>query len=279
MKAGRQELNYGDQLVVGGVGWHNTGRSFDAIKFNKTSSLGSTDLFLSKITQTSNSTSDADFYGFYHAFNFDLKWFKVIDIYSFYNSDRTAGSLTRVAAHGARLKSKVDRFDYRAEGTFQKTSRGDEKQYDLELGWTFSDKSKFRGSVEGFYASEGYAQLYPTAHKWLGIADFFSRRNIQGVRVGLSRKLAKKWSAKFDFHEFRRTSDQAGAYNFSGTSFGTTGTEKKIAKEYDFTATYAAEDNLKFAFGYAYVDTGKYLEANAGSDHGYFFFAQMLATF
>ena len=33
--AGRKELNYGDQLLLGGVGWSNQGRSFDLIQFHQ----------------------------------------------------------------------------------------------------------------------------------------------------------------------------------------------------------------------------------------------------
>jgi len=64
-RAGRQELNYGDQRLIGSFGWSNGGRSFDALKFVVTNDMVNVDLFASKINDTQITAKDQDFYGLY----------------------------------------------------------------------------------------------------------------------------------------------------------------------------------------------------------------------
>lgn len=62
-KVGRQELLYGDQLLVGPVGWSNVGRSFDAYKTKWSHSLGWLDIFVADVTKGSGaSTSNNHFF-------------------------------------------------------------------------------------------------------------------------------------------------------------------------------------------------------------------------
>ncbi|MBI5561624.1 MAG: alginate export family protein [Deltaproteobacteria bacterium] len=67
LRAGRQELAYGDERLIGSFGWSNNGRSFDALKFVVTTEVANVDLFTSKITENaSNLTAkDQDLYGLY----------------------------------------------------------------------------------------------------------------------------------------------------------------------------------------------------------------------
>ncbi|MBI5588829.1 MAG: alginate export family protein [Deltaproteobacteria bacterium] len=64
-RAGRQELNYGDQRLVGSFGWSNNGRSFDALKLTYKSEIVDVDLFESKVRESTTTNTDQDFYGLY----------------------------------------------------------------------------------------------------------------------------------------------------------------------------------------------------------------------
>jgi len=45
VKAGRFEAVYGPQRLIGAVGWHNVGRSFDGVVFNYSNNLANIRLF------------------------------------------------------------------------------------------------------------------------------------------------------------------------------------------------------------------------------------------
>lgn len=65
IRVGRQELNYGDQRLVGAFGWNNSGRSFDAIKLMVNTDKANVDFFTSKIKDNLITNTDQDFHGIY----------------------------------------------------------------------------------------------------------------------------------------------------------------------------------------------------------------------
>ena len=45
LQAGRMEVSFGTQRMIGAVGWNNVGRSFDGVRFTSAQSFGTVDLF------------------------------------------------------------------------------------------------------------------------------------------------------------------------------------------------------------------------------------------
>ena len=89
------------------------------------------------------------------------------------------------------LKSKISNFDYRLEVTGQ--SEVDGHQWDLELGYTVNQITQSRIVAEIFSSSKDYIQLFPTAHKWLGILVLGRRiHDNQAALTGLPAKVAAK---------------------------------------------------------------------------------------
>ena len=141
---------------------------------------------------------------------------------------------------GARVKGKGGAVDYRAEAGVQlgtrlagMTSR-DVLAYqgDLELGVAVVDK-KLRLALEGLYASgddpasnelEGWNQLYPTAHKFLGLMDVFGGRTnvVSGVGHVVVTAIPDL-KLQLDAHLLSRP-EMAGAFKgFSGVEVDTVG--------------------------------------------------------
>ncbi|TAN63804.1 hypothetical protein EPN18_01375 [bacterium] len=56
LRAGRQELAYGDERLIGSFGWNNNGRAFDAFKLMYNSDIVNVDLFTSRINVASSTT-------------------------------------------------------------------------------------------------------------------------------------------------------------------------------------------------------------------------------
>lgn len=296
---GRQEWNYGDQLLIGGVDWHNVGRSFDGMKMRFSGDGFWVDALYSYLSDgesgmargvATGSTGDHHFGGLYASIEV-ADWLKAWDLYALYRLDSTA----RPRAHnyvtfGTRLKGNNNGWDYRLEATGQygkSTVTGvnanqRDWQADLEVGYTWSDFYDFRVGLEGFAASKNYIQMFPTAHKWIGFVDLFGRRNVMGGVAHLSMKPGEKWKVALDAHTIFRNSGATGLFRLNGTTLigGTGVSSSKLAgEEIDFAVTYAALDILSFKAGInAFIPMG-FVKTEVGNDVPLFGYLQSNLSF
>jgi len=138
LKAGRQELSYGEERLVGAFGWNNIGRSFDAAKVRWQNPIFGVDFFSGYPVIPENGKFDVG--------NMPHDWFSgvyatstkipttILDVYFFSrNADRQAiraqpspqfpqPSARDVYTVGGRLKSKpgeLGDLDYSLEGAYQ----------------------------------------------------------------------------------------------------------------------------------------------------------------
>lgn len=285
---GRQELNYGDQLLVGGVGWHNTGRSFDLIKTSfALSEKFNLDVFRAKLVDDNISNKgdgDSNFSGLYLMHTCEK--IKNLDVYLFDKADHRNFSNENIYTLGTRIKTKIGNGDIRFESSLQKgrivsnQKFNSEFQADLELGYQIS-LLETRFSVEYLKASKHFDTLYPTAHKWLGFADQFSRRNIEALAFHATAKPSAKLMTGIDYHMFKRNKEDQPAYNFQGTSLGNTGEKDQIANEIDLSVHYQLYKNLKVSGLYALVTPKSYLKQQNSSqkDSTRYMYLEMSASY
>jgi hypothetical protein len=287
LKAGRQVLAYGDELVIGASDWGNIGRSFDAVRARYAQGPATIDLFASKLVDTNTALAgvgDKDFYGLYTTFDLGAA-VKALDFYLLDQRDSsTTAATTNLWVAGLRAKSKVGVFVYRAEATREFGSALGEAGYqlDAELGVELPGSSKVKLSVEGLTSGQDYNQLFATTHKWLGYADVFGRRNITSGVLHASVSPLDKLTTQLDLHLFSRTSDTAPAYKVDGsTALGTVAgsASKSLGTEVDLTLIYDASDALSFSAGASTLAPGDYLTAQFGEDHPWFGYAQMMVKF
>jgi hypothetical protein len=262
-KIGRQEIAYGEHLIIGSLPWANNARSFDAIKFHYKYWRGWTDLFYSKISDnasTLSATDDVNLVTLYNSMSFN-KNLKALDIYYIHqNDDRT--TQLEINSVGLRAKGSFGALFYRTENTFQSgSSLGDDAyQYDIELGGKLMGISL---SAEYALAGKDYRQLYPTTHKFLGIADVLGRRNIQQYAFHLKGDITSWLTAKVDYHIFTRDVKTESAYKLDGTSaWGTTGNSDEIGDEIDAVLILKTGDNLNLQLGGGWFSPGKYMKDN-----------------
>ena len=212
LEAGRFEMAYGDELVIGPVGWNHIGRAFDGARFHHMLPNDAwIDVFATQldegtvtgVTGDELAAGDRYFLGVYaglgnliakgmdlDVYLFDLRY----PTYSVTVADVTAtqnggDELTL----GLRAKGKVSLLDYRLEAGYQLGSSAvmgvdttplgrAGMQADVELGVNIDALKGIRVGLEGFYASgdntdttdvnEAWNPLFPTAHKWLGLMDY-----------------------------------------------------------------------------------------------------------
>ncbi len=243
LDAGRFEMVYGDHLVIGNVGWHETGRSFDGMRLHVQPEQGgvwvdgfATIIGEGIVTPGDNSFAAGDTYfgGVYAGLGGLISEGFALDAYALvlatvaetvFEGDPPApverpGS-ARVTL-GSRVKNRSGLLDYRLEAGVQLGDAGNDRsifawQADLEVGVNLLD-DKLRIGLEGLYASgddpdtadtnEAWNQLFPTAHKWLGFADIIGgRTNITGGVLHLTLKPAQRWTLSLDGHLFVRPED------------------------------------------------------------------------
>ncbi len=143
IKAGRQELAYGDQRLLGSFGWSNNGRSHDALKLVYTHEAANIDLFTSKVRDSTLSGNDQDLNGLYVTIKKLPVPDTTIDFYYLQLKDGNTGTFSanafgiaggmlggtpltgalskpqKLNTYGVRLKGAVAGLDYTLELPFQ----------------------------------------------------------------------------------------------------------------------------------------------------------------
>lgn len=270
LQVGRFEMVYGDQLLIGPVGWHDAGRAFDGVRFQARpgdSGIG-IDVFGSTLTEglaeeTSTNylgSGDLWFFGVYATLGPLLGEGHALDVYALERlaprdiPDGTPTTLEVTA--GVRVKGSASAIDWRAEFDVQ-AGRHPESQgvntmaysVDGEVGATVGDSTTFRAALTGFIASgddpetadnnEAFNHLFPTAHKWLGFMDATgARSNIAGGGLLLSTQPHRRWKAYVNTYEFHRLQDSATAQ------------AGRLGLEVDAGFRFAIGARTGFRFGY-----------------------------
>lgn len=198
LEAGRMEMAYGDELVVGAVRWNHVGRAFDGARLHVEPGDGAyVDMFAMQLTegtvevaagtgQTGDTLTAGDryFLGLYAGFGPKIKKGLELDFYLFdvrvppfsytvedVTTDVLGGDELTV---GLRTKGKVSLVDWRVEVGAQLGSRAvaaaqvgaQGMQADAELGVNLGVLSGLRLGVEGFYASGDDATTTDVNEAW-----------------------------------------------------------------------------------------------------------------
>jgi hypothetical protein len=248
---GRFEMAYGEHLVVGTVDWNPVGRAFDGLRFHSAFlNKAWLDGFATWIddgwgrADVGDTIAEGDvvFAGLYAGLGPAIAEKLELDVYVL---SRITPALrttmqsrpgTADATLGARYKHRVALVDFRVEGGGQFGGRAladgtDVRralawQVDAEAGLNFA-ADKVRVGIEGFRASgdnletkdvdEGWAQLYPTAHRWLGHMDVIpARTDVQGAVLHVSGKPHVRHSVFADVHGFFHVQEPKEASSFRG---------------------------------------------------------------
>jgi hypothetical protein len=253
LKAGRQELIYGEERLIGAFDWNNIGRSFDAAKLRWQAGWGSVDAFtgmpVAPREDQFNEANDQDWLSGVYATLRPIPKTLLEGYFLARNASRSAISYDSdpefpqptardIYTIGGRLLSKpgeLDNFDYTLEGAYQfgdfaptaTAARLDQSAFMFvsEAGYTFAELwSTPRLGVEFDYASGSdgggthgtFDTLYPTPHKFFGSMDFFSLQNLQDLGVNLTLKPTKRLSVALMGNAFWLADAHDYLYNAAG---------------------------------------------------------------
>jgi hypothetical protein len=206
LRAGRMEMGYGDERLIGASNWSNTSRSFDAVGLEVEAAGGRTEIFASSVVQIdpghlNERKKGESLFGIYSAFdgfardgNLDA-YFLAKKVDQAEGDDGVVGGV-KVYTSGFRMVSKWDQeivdFGISLEaakqwgstvgrrlsswtgygiGEFTPRDQPLHPRFSAEFSYASGDSRRGDGKVETF------DQLYPTNHSKYGIVDMVGWRN------------------------------------------------------------------------------------------------------
>jgi hypothetical protein len=302
LTVGRQEINLGDQRLVGSSNWTNTARTFDAARLSLHHAGLRLNAFASSVVdqhdqELNHHTKGNNLHGLYGGLDSLLPG-ATIEPYILWRLAPL--SLSGATEHGGRGKLNEKTagvrwtgklrggFDYNVEMAKQFGSFGlddiDAWAGHWVAGKEFASvKWQPRLFLEYNYASgdanpaDGtrgtFDQLYPTAHGKYGIADQVGWRNIHDAHIGLDLKLMAKLTITGGFHDYWLANARDGLYNASSTLVarsidGSAG--RHVGEELEAYGAYSFSKAISFGAGYGRLFTGEFLNRTTrGHDYNY----------
>jgi alginate export protein len=290
VRAGRQELVFGDQRLVGHGNWLNTARSFDGARVVFRQTKFRIDGFAASVVALQvdkfNESGGGNYLSGGDAQLIVLPQGGIVEPYEFVRNSRNlrteagdAGDLTSFTT-GVRLNGKVSsKTDYNAEVAVQRGTLGSDTISAWAGHWLVGrmipvGTKSVRAFGEYNYASgdetpgDGargtFDQLYPTAHDKYGLADQVGWKNIHHVRAGLEFRPQSKLLLSGGYHSYWLATSRDALYSASGAvlaRIAAGASDRHVGQEVDLQATYTHSARVHITGGYAHLFTGAFLKA------------------
>jgi hypothetical protein len=289
LRAGRQELAYGDQRLVGSLGWANTARTFDAVKGTFHYKNFKMDAFSASVVNPVNGTWDHhlqgnNLHGLYGSIEKAIPN-ATIEPYVFWRLQPRVKNEAGIVANmdervpGIRIVGKLPAaFDYGMEAVEELGILGTDRIAAYATHFVVGRTTKSVWSTPRIFAEYNFAsgdknatdgkrgtfdQLYPTGHDKYGLADQIGWRNMKDVRLGVETRPRKAVTASVVYNDWHLASASDGMYNAAGTllfrsATGTAGTH--IGQEIDVIATVTLAKPLIAGAGFGHIFPGEFLK-------------------
>ena len=296
LRFGRQELNLGEERLIGSSDWINTPRSFDAARVSLRQGKYRLDLFAaSPVVLHDGDVGDHvpgnNIHGLYGGLDNVVPQAK-IEPYLFWRLNQrqkteagTTGNLDFTVA-GIRWVGKLPNgFDYSFEAVREQGSLGTDRiaawaghwlvGYAMPARWKSRLLAEFNYATGDSDAKDGrrqtFDQLFASGHEKYGLADQVGWKNIVHGRTGVEWRPATKWLATTKFGGYWLADPHDALYNSSGTALlrsaaGTAG--RFVGTELDGSVTYVYSKQLKIGGGLGHLFAAGFLHRVA-SGKGY----------
>jgi hypothetical protein len=299
VRAGRQELFFGDQRILGTANWLNTPRSFDAVRAAVHFSNVRVDAFSASVVNPVNGTFDHskagnNLHGLYGTITNILPGATIEPYFLWHLGPgfRTENGLparrsTKTLAVRIARKPQ-DNLDYEAHllrqfGLYHSASGSNSVgayAMNFALGYTYS-KLRLHPRIYADYAyasgdknpQDGeintFDQIYPSGHALYGIVDLFGWQNLRDFKAGIEFKPIKKLTVSTAFHNLHLANAHDALYNGPGNvvvrnTAGAYGTH--IGNEWEGTGAYPFTKYLTSGVGYGHLFPGEFIKkATKGS--------------
>jgi hypothetical protein len=298
LRVGRQELVYGEQRLVGHVGWLNAARTFDAAKITIRTKAFSVDAFGASVVRTlvdgfDRSGAGNRFAGAY-ATTTTLIPQAAVEPYLFWKREvNLPGELGTVAdlqhsTVGVRVVGRMPaHLDYGVEMALQRGTLGSEDVRAWAGHWQLRESLpgpaaiKLTGEYNFASGDEDPAdgirgtfdQLYPTPHDKTGLADQIAWKNIHHARAGLEVSPFKAMPINLNYHSWWLAEPRDGVYNVGNAPLARVSsgaTDRHVGHEIDVQVVRALTPQIQVAAGYAHIFPGAFLkQATPGASYSH----------
>ncbi|MFQ6610341.1 MAG: alginate export family protein [Fidelibacterota bacterium] len=273
LKLGRYEVIYGPQRLMGAVGWHNVGRSFDGFTATYHHPLADVDLFNLKVTETGSENDNGDVwvrgvYGKLNLENYKTQAFLIQDdervTYGAYGAGNIMDNLsheTEFAMQGGTLD------DVDLKGLFYAFNL----TYDLGMFKITGGYEHLSGDdPETLNENETFNTLYATNHKYYGFMDYFpagaGSLGLNDLHLKLSGFEISGVKLNAAYHIFTSEFESAGKSDFGN--------------ELDLTCVKRYNENISFIGGYSmFTKGGLDISSYPGADNSSWFYLMTAVNF
>lgn len=280
-RAGRQELLYGSQRLLSPLDWANTRRTFDGGKIYYHEEDWDLDGFWVRPIYAEPQSLDSpegtqELYALWWAYRgvpqeiIEAFWIGYAD----YDAPFAAASTFKFQTVGGHWKGEQDGWLGEVEGAYQFGEFGDlfhsagfitigggrsfqEMAWKPAL-WIYYDWASGDDTI-----GNGFNQLFPLGHKYLGYMDFFARTNIEDFNVLLEMNPAEKWKYNVWWHVFNLQNGNDVPYRINGLPYtNTPGGSQYLGQELDLLAIWNQTARTSWLFGYSHFFTGAWFSTN-----------------
>jgi alginate export protein len=289
LQAGRFQMTYGNNRLIGDSWWTNVSRTFDGVRAAYQKGRFRVDTFATSVVIMRQGVFDHhlegnNLYGIY-ATAHDIIPHATFDVYQFWNlrpsfsvQNLKSGHLDEWTTGFRWVGALPHNFDYRTEMAYQlgelTTDHIRAWMGHWVTGYTFKEsKIQPRLFVEFDFGSGSsnvksgtentFDPIFPSTHDKLGLADQIGWRNIKDLRFGQEFHLARKWSLATSFHDFWLANAHDALYPTRGSVVatdpgGTDGTH--VGEELDIQTIYTPTRQTQIATGYGRLIPGQFLK-------------------
>lgn len=269
-RIGTQELVFGEERLVSNLDWANTRRTFQGIRMmmkNKNMSLDGFWTNPMRVDEHSFDSPDRDqeFMGIYSSY----KGFKnqTLDTYFLRYLNGRGRNDFKNNTVGVRSKGSKGQKLWDFEGAYQfgdntdgsthaagMVTAGLGRKYDSLCWkptlWLYYD---YASGDDSLGAGNGFDQLFPLAHKYLGFMDFFGRRNIEDANIQWSANPSKKLKLLAWYHYLFLATQSDSPYSVAMTPFngGNAPGSTELGHEIDLIASYKVSARQNLLLGYS----------------------------
>lgn len=289
LRAGRQEINLGDERLVGSTNWTNAARTFDAVRAGYKWGKYRIDAFASSVVvlkdgEVGDRTAGNNLHGLDGALENVIPKSTLEPYVLWRISPRVKSELGPVATlsfftYGFRWVGKLPaQFDYATEVAMQRGSLGPDKVSAWAGHWVLGYLLPGIGMNSRLLMEYNYAtgdgnpqdgqrhtfdQLYPTGHDKYGLADQVGWKNIHHIRTGVELKPMPKLAVSGKSSTYWLADPKDALYNTASTVLarspdGTAG--RYVGQELDGTGLYTFSKMFAVGAGVGHIFPGQFLK-------------------
>lgn len=290
LRVGRQEINLGEERLMGSSNWTNNARSFDAARLRLHHKKLRMDIFAASVVvvtvgQVGAVTPGNNIYGLYGGMD-NVVPNSTIEPYLFWRSQSTVkAQLGGVGTYdmkvpGVRWVGTLPHgFDYNTDLAFERGSVLKDSIDAWAGHWAAGYTAKALPKSPRFGAEYNYAsgsasaklgqrdtfdQLYSTAHDKYGLADQVGWKNTSHVRVGPEVKVMPRWSMSVRYGDYWLANAHDALYNTSNAvvaqlASGAGG--RWVGQELDFVNAIQLSKITSIGGGVSHIFPGTFLKA------------------